>query len=75
MDEERRGLSSPVPRRPMSALTALLGILVAVSMSPGVAARKDPLAFQKLPSRGHSTWGLRMRLLPACLIRLRVARS
>ena len=52
MDEERGGLPSPVPRRPMSAPTALLGILVAVSMSPSIAADEASIGLAEAAEQG-----------------------
>ena len=52
MDEERGVLSSPVPRRLRLALTALLDILVIVSMSPSVAAEEGAIGLPDAADQG-----------------------
>ena len=52
MDEERGGLPGPVPRRPMSAPTALLGILIAVSMAPSIAADEASIGLAEAAEQG-----------------------
>ena len=52
MDEERGGLPGPVPRRPMSAPTALLGILIAASMAPSIAAGEASIGLAEAAEQG-----------------------
>ena len=52
MDKEPRGLFHPIPSHPISALTALHAILVAVSMSSGVAAQEGSISLSSAAEQG-----------------------
>ena len=52
MDEQRRGHSRPVPRRPVLALAALLVILVVVNANPSAAAEDDSIRLSAAAEQG-----------------------
>src|SRR5271157_4523089 len=52
MDEQRRGHSRPVPRRPVLAVAALLGILVVVNANPSAAAEDDSIRLSAAAEQG-----------------------
>ncbi len=52
MDEQRRGYSRPVPRRPVLALAALLGILVVVNANLSAAAVDDSIRLSAAAEQG-----------------------